>query len=128
MRFEVLQETAIRGLRFMRGQVFDGYPEDAENCCVRALGPSPDEQFEREDRLHKMTAEQLRNMCTEKGIPFKARASKDELIRLARGASANTGRITEPLTPTQVENENEDVEVEVTNEGTTKVINVTKRQ
>lgn len=127
MRFEVLTETEIRGLRFQPGQVFDGYPEDQENCCVRALGPSPDEEMKREDRIQNMTSEQLRNMCKEKGIAFKARAPKSELIALVRGSTANSGRVTEPLTATRVIHRDEDSETQVVDKGTAWDINVTQR-
>ena len=127
MRFEVLQETSIRGIRFLRGQVFDGYEEDKENACVRLLGLSPDEEEKREDRLQNMKREQLRNLCTSKGIKFKSNDSKAELMRLIRGETVNSGRITEPLKRRRLIAQHADFDIELNDEGERKTLSVVSK-
>ena len=109
---------------------FDGEEQDAENSCVRLLGPSPDEQERREDRLHNMTLEQLRNCAREKGIKWKTAKTRTraQFIELIRGASANARRITEPAKPNEVIQESEGLHVEIEREGNNQTINVRKAQ
>ena len=129
-RFEVVYPTEIRGFLLERGMTFDGDPEDAENRCVRLLGPSPDEQEKREDRLQNMSLEQLRNMARDKGLKYKTAETRTrpQFIELIRGASANAKRITEPAKANRVIEQDDRISVEVERSGNRQTINVRKRE